>query len=117
MATSKIMMIRHAERPNGAAGVMPDGTANPEALTPAGWQRAGALVGLFVPPDGHFAETHLATPRTIYASGVGHHSKACGRSRLWRRLRQNWVFGSTPTIRKATKRHWCKRRRRSAEPS
>jgi broad specificity phosphatase PhoE len=76
MATSKIMVIRHAEKPNGAGGVMPDGSANPEARTPAGWQRAGALVGLFVPPAGRFADTRLATPRAVYASAVGHHSKS-----------------------------------------
>jgi broad specificity phosphatase PhoE len=76
MATNKIMVIRHAEKPNGSGGVMPDGSANPEALTPTGWQRAGALVGLFAPSAGHFADTSLATPRTVYASGVGRHSKS-----------------------------------------
>jgi broad specificity phosphatase PhoE len=76
MPTSKIMVIRHAEKPNGASGVMPDGTGNSEALIPTGWQRAGALVGLFVPPGGHFADPHLATPQAVYASGIGHHSKS-----------------------------------------
>jgi broad specificity phosphatase PhoE len=76
MATSKIMVIRHAEKPDGSGGVMPDGSTNPEALIPTGWQRAGALVRLFVPPDGHFADTRLASPGTVYASGVGHHSKS-----------------------------------------
>jgi broad specificity phosphatase PhoE len=76
MATSKIMVIRHGEKPNGSGGVMPDGSVNPEALTPTGWQRAGALVGLFVPSAGHFADTSLATPRTVYASDVGRHSKS-----------------------------------------
>jgi broad specificity phosphatase PhoE len=70
------MVIRHAEKPNDSGGVMPDGSADTEALTPTGWQRAGALVGLFAPPDGHFADSRLATPRTVYASGVGHHSKS-----------------------------------------
>jgi broad specificity phosphatase PhoE len=76
MPTTKIMLIRHAERPNGDGGVMPDGTTNPEALTARGWQRANALVQLFVPPDGHFTNPDLATPRTIFASGIGHHSKS-----------------------------------------
>ena len=53
---------------------MPDGTPNPEALTVIGWQRAGALVGLFAPPGGDFADPHLATPQAIYASGGAHHS-------------------------------------------
>ena len=30
VATTKIIVIRHAEKPNGEAGVMPDGTENPE---------------------------------------------------------------------------------------
>jgi broad specificity phosphatase PhoE len=76
MPTSKIMVIRHAEKPNGAAGVMPDGSTSPEALTPTGWQRAGALAGLFAPSSGHFADARLATPRALYASGVAHHSNS-----------------------------------------
>lgn len=55
---------------------MPDGTPNPEALTATGWQRADALVGLFAPPDGQFANPHLATPQTLFASGIAHHSKS-----------------------------------------
>lgn len=78
MPATKIMVIRHAEKPNGlpngAPGLMPDGTPNPEALTALGWRRAEALVGLFVPPGGHFADPHLATPRAIFASGVAYHS-------------------------------------------
>jgi broad specificity phosphatase PhoE len=73
MTTTKIMLIRHAEKPNGEQGVMPDGTINAEALTPTGWRRAKALVGLFDPPGGGFANPHLATPRAIFASGAGHH--------------------------------------------
>jgi hypothetical protein len=30
MAAAKIMLIRHAEKPNGDAGLMPDGSQNPE---------------------------------------------------------------------------------------
>ncbi len=76
MPTTKIMVIRHAEKPNGNAGVMPDGSANPEALIVQGWQRAGALAGLFVPPAGRLADPHVATPHTIFAAGIGHHSKS-----------------------------------------
>jgi hypothetical protein len=36
MPATKIMLIRHAEKPNGDVGLMPDGTQNPEALTPVG---------------------------------------------------------------------------------
>nr|WP_294553386.1 histidine phosphatase family protein [uncultured Rhodopila sp.] len=74
MPTTKIMVIRHAEKPNGGPGLMPDGTQNPEALTATGWKRAEALAGLFDPPGGRFADARLATPATIFASGVAHHS-------------------------------------------
>lgn len=75
MDARKVMLIRHAERPpDGGDGVMPDGSPDPEALTPLGWQRARALVQLFDPPTGQFADPKLAKPDTIYASGVGHHS-------------------------------------------
>ncbi len=65
---TKIMVIRHAEKPNGEPGVMPDGTENAEALTAAGWKRAEALVGLFDPLDGRFAP-HLSRPERLLASG------------------------------------------------
>ena len=65
---TKIMVIRHAEKPNGERGMMPDGTENPEALTVTGWKRAKALVGLFDPPDGQFAH-HVSRPERLFASG------------------------------------------------
>ncbi len=65
---TKIMVIRHAEKPNGEPGVMPDGTENPEALTVTGWKRAKALVGFFDPPNGQFAR-HLARPDRLFACG------------------------------------------------
>src|SRR5215831_19514794 len=62
MPLRKLMLIRNAERPAGEAqGVMPDGTPSSQALTVRGWQRAGALVGLFD------ADPHLTRPRAIYA--------------------------------------------------
>jgi broad specificity phosphatase PhoE len=70
------MLIRHAEKPNGDIGIMADGSQNGEALTAEGWQRAEALVALFAPPGGRFADSHLATPAAIFASGVGRHSKS-----------------------------------------
>jgi broad specificity phosphatase PhoE len=65
---AKIMVIRHAEKPNGEPGLMRDGTENPKALTATGWRRATALVGLFDPPDGQIAP-HLARPARLFASG------------------------------------------------
>ena len=69
MPAAKIMLIRHAEKPNGEAGVMPDGAQNPEALTAAGWKRADALVGLFAPADGTAPRPPLARPASLFASG------------------------------------------------
>ena len=79
MAATKIMIIRHAEKPDdpaGIGGVAPNGAADAEELTVRGWQRAGALIGLFAPPSARFADPHLALPCVIFASGTGHHSKS-----------------------------------------
>jgi broad specificity phosphatase PhoE len=43
MSTTKIMLIRHAEKPNGEPGVMPDGSQSGDALTATGWERARRL--------------------------------------------------------------------------
>ena len=70
MPAAKIMLIRHAEKPNGdGPGLMPNGAENPRALTLAGWKRANALVGLFNPPDGASPKPPLAKPRSLFASG------------------------------------------------
>ncbi len=76
MSATKIMLIRHAEKPNGDPGLMPDGTENPEALIARGWQRAEALAGLFDPPGGQFRDPHLAKPAVIFASKVAHRSSS-----------------------------------------
>ena len=71
MPVAKIMLIRHAEKPNGdgGPGLMPDGTENPEALTALGWRRANALVGLFAPADAFAPRPPLARPASLFASG------------------------------------------------
>jgi broad specificity phosphatase PhoE len=71
MPAAKIMLIRHAEKPNGDGepGLMPNGVENPRALTRTGWKRANALVGLFNPPDGASPKPPLAKPRSLLASG------------------------------------------------
>jgi hypothetical protein len=77
MAATKIMIIRHAERPpddGSISGVSESGEKDPKALIVRGWQRAGALVRFFAPADGHFVNPQLATPDTIFASKVAHHS-------------------------------------------
>ena len=52
MTARKIMVIRHAEKPDDAdtvSGVTLEGHQNPEELTARGWQRAGALATFFAP--------------------------------------------------------------------
>lgn len=47
-SATKVMVIRHAEKPVGQiSGVDESGNADPNSLIPQGWQRAGALVPLF----------------------------------------------------------------------
>ncbi len=73
-----VMLIRHAEKQIGDApprSISIDGVPDPESLTPRGWQRAGALISLFVPrPDG--AAPLLPTPTHLFASKLGPHSQS-----------------------------------------
>ncbi|HEY5206133.1 MAG TPA: histidine phosphatase family protein [Roseiarcus sp.] len=71
MPAAKIMLIRHAEKPNGdgGPGLMPSGVENPRALNLTGWKRANALVGLFNPADGALPRAPLAKPKSLFASG------------------------------------------------
>ncbi len=76
---SVVMLLRHAEKPLGDApphGVTADGKQDPESLTPRGWQRAGALVGLFVPDPLGTCSARLPTPTHLFASQVGPHSSS-----------------------------------------
>ena len=52
MGTTKIMVIRHAEKPiaGRADGVRARGEKDDASLVARGWQRAGALVGFFLNP-------------------------------------------------------------------
>ena len=65
---AKIMVIRHAEKPNGEQGVGPYGSADKDSLTPTGWKRAEALVGLFDPPGGAVRDSLIAKPTALFAS-------------------------------------------------
>ena len=76
MATTKIMVIRHAEKPGTYNGQSYNGVdtgattcaANgAPCLATIGWQRAGALITLFVPPWGP-KRPMLAQPDSIYAA-------------------------------------------------
>jgi hypothetical protein len=68
---TKIMLIRHAEKPAKDAapfGVTEEGERSKESLEVRGWQRAGALAKLLAPADGHFQNRSLAKPQFLYAS-------------------------------------------------
>ena len=76
MGATKIMVIRHAERPGSYNGVSYSGVdkvgsvsgdAGKKHLVTLGWERAGALVGLFAPPHGPKTPV-LATPQFLFAS-------------------------------------------------
>ena len=72
---ASICIVRHAEKQLGdipPIGVTIDGTPDPESLTPRGWQRAGALISLFVARPGSSAP--LPTPSRLFASELGPHS-------------------------------------------
>ena len=66
---SKIMIIRHAEKPNGQHdGVDESGASSAHHLIVRGWQRAGALACLFAPAYGSVQNTLLAKPAFMFAS-------------------------------------------------
>jgi broad specificity phosphatase PhoE len=74
---ASISIIRHAEKQLGDGpprGVLVDGTSDPDSLTPRGWQRAGALVGLFVRRIDQSGDELLPTPTRLFASEIGPHS-------------------------------------------
>ena len=63
------MLIRHAEKPAKdfvPYGVTRKGERDKESLQVRGWQRAGALIGLFAPPGS--INPSLARPQFLYAS-------------------------------------------------
>lgn len=72
---SKIMLIRHAEKPpnppnkQGPWDAQLDGqSGNGKSLIVPGWQRAGALNGLFAPYRSRPSNPAIATPDFIYAA-------------------------------------------------
>ena len=71
---SIILVIRHAEKPDGTnAGIDMKGGPDKESLIVRGWQRAGALPGLCGP------SAKLPHPVRIYASAAGKHMTADGK--------------------------------------
>ena len=71
-APSRVMIIRHGEKPRrkGKApfGVDAAGEHGFESLSVEGWQRAGALVALLAPTRGRLQDPSLAVPDLIYAA-------------------------------------------------
>jgi hypothetical protein len=67
MTLTKVMLIRHAEKPNETIqGVDEAGCPGPDQLSVRGWQRAGALVRFFA-PIGQNHRNGIATPTAIFA--------------------------------------------------
>ena len=67
----KLMVIRHAERPDPQArihGVTAAGVPDKDELTTRGWQRAGALVRFFNPYTPATEQKGLALPGAIFAA-------------------------------------------------
>lgn len=68
---AKLMVIRHAEKPDkqaGIAGVTEAGVEDKHALTTRGWQRAGALVRFFNPSSPASLRAGVAAPGAIFAA-------------------------------------------------
>jgi hypothetical protein len=67
MPPSKIMVIRHGEKPPDTGGppfgINPDGQQNSHALIVRGWSRAGALIRFFSAP-----QSPIERPAMIYAA-------------------------------------------------
>jgi len=74
-----ISLIRHGEKQIGGVlpqGVSVDGAPDPYSMTPRGWQRAGALIALFVGRPDATVPALLPTPTHLFASEVGPHSQS-----------------------------------------
>lgn len=67
-----ILIIRHAEKPDGVTATAVDVTGAPDSksLTPTGWQRAGAWAELFMPSLNQRA---LRRPTALFASTLAEH--------------------------------------------
>jgi hypothetical protein len=70
MASTKVMIIRHGEKPEPGQppfGVDENGGTNKDELIVRGWQRAGALARFFWPLNGALSDPRLATPASLFA--------------------------------------------------
>lgn len=67
MSPSKILIVRHGEKPDkdaGIHGVDVTGASDPHSLCVRGWQRAGALVNYFS------GNGHAPRPDTLFAAAA-----------------------------------------------
>jgi len=73
MGPTRIMVIRHAEKPvpETAPGVGADGGPDPESLSEAGWERARRLVPFFAEPTAR----HVERPDRVFAASPARGSK------------------------------------------
>jgi hypothetical protein len=72
MSPSKIMLIRHGEKPEDGGpekGIDKNGNEDFHDLIVKGWQRSGALGRFFKPLDGHLIHPLLSVPTILYAPG------------------------------------------------
>ncbi len=70
-AATKIMIIRHAEKPVGTiTGINASGVADSSSLIPQGWQRAGALVPLFNASTGPLPVPNYLFAPNLFGSGT-----------------------------------------------
>jgi hypothetical protein len=66
-----VMVIRHGEKPGSdgpSRAITVTGVEHKGSLTPVGWARAGALVGLFAPADPAWRRPGLHRPEAVFAS-------------------------------------------------
>lgn len=72
MRATKIMLIRHGEKPamdGSVRGVSLQGEQSPDELTVRGWQRAGALVTFFAPRQADIRRPGIDVPQHLFAPG------------------------------------------------
>ncbi|RBP08580.1 hypothetical protein DFR50_12562 [Roseiarcus fermentans] len=73
MSPTRIMIIRHAEKPvpDRAPGFTADGSPDLRSLSETGWERARRLVGFFAQPSAR----HIERPDVVFAAAADEGSK------------------------------------------
>jgi hypothetical protein len=77
MPATKLMLIRHAEKPDGnETGIDLKGKPDEHELTVRGWQRAGALVPFFADAKPGRSSSPIERPAVIFATAAVSHSES-----------------------------------------